>query len=554
MKRHFESSLEQSFNHLDVILRPFYQSLDIEDRIFVKLLLRPFPREMQKVMISCYENFDCPFKANSFLRETCNKIDSLVGAKLLPYLDASEDGLRDLADDQALRCKRIGLMSFKKIPLTGLDPVNGNSEVFKLCAEVVNGFGLPIPKISKSVTLTGAVKRMQDNTWWLHKLRKAVNRTLEKILIHLKQVNSKKGKYCSDLTLKRRRAQKANQLRLLDSLLLVNENEQVYSLKEISEKNVSNPTNRRHELMTRMAGFEKLSKQAKHDAAFITLTCPSKYHNSYALSGDRNPNWNGATPYDGQQYLNLVWSRIRAEFERNQIKVYGFRTCEPQHDGTPHWHLLLFLKPSDLDTLTSIIMHYSLQEDGEERGAKENRLDIKHIDQKKGSATGYIAKYISKNTDAEGLDCDLDGDDASISAARIEAWARCWGIRQFQQIGAGSVTVWRELRRLSDLECQDQKLAEIHCAADEGDWAGFVASMGGVFCIRAEQAIRPFYAEIFNKVTGQIKQSWFDGLITKKLKGIVHKGREIITRIHEWHLIHRSEKAEAAFPPLLGVL
>jgi|TARA_R110000744_G_scaffold155017_4_gene270212 hypothetical protein len=36
-----------------------------------------------------------------------------------------------------------------------------------------------------------------------------------------------------------------------------------------------------------------------------------------------------------------------------------------------------------------------------------------------------------------------------------------------------------------------------------------------------------------NKTTGLIKTSWFDGLITSKLKGVLYKGKEIITRVHE---------------------
>lgn len=32
-----------------------------------------------------------------------------------------------------------------------------------------------------------------------------------------------------------------------------------------------------------------------------------------------------------------------AALKRWNAPVYGFRVCEAHHDGTPHWHLLLFL-------------------------------------------------------------------------------------------------------------------------------------------------------------------------------------------------------------------
>ena len=46
----------------------------------------------------------------------------------------------------------------------------------------------------------------------------------------------------------------------------------------------------------------------------------------------------------------------------------------------------------------------SLEEDGDEKGASENRCDFKLIDPKKGSATGYLAKYVCKNIDGKDLD------------------------------------------------------------------------------------------------------------------------------------------------------
>ncbi|MDN4501586.1 hypothetical protein QX776_04205 [Alteromonadaceae bacterium BrNp21-10] len=91
---------------------------------------------------------------------------------------------------------------------------------------------------------------------------------------------------------------------------------------------------------------------------------------------------------------------------------------------------------------------------------------------------------------------------------------------------------------------------ELHKAADSGDWATYTKLMGGVFCIRKSQAIHPYYEMELNKETGLIKTSWFDGLITKKLKGILYQGKEIITRIHQWKL----DIVRQGFSPSLGVL
>jgi hypothetical protein len=49
-----------------------------------------------------------------------------------------------------------------------------------------------------------------------------------------------------------------------------------------------------------------------------------------------------------------------------------------------------------------------MREDGNEPGAQEHRFTVTPIDEKFGSATGYIAKYISKNIDGYGMDGELD--------------------------------------------------------------------------------------------------------------------------------------------------
>lgn len=207
-------------------------------------------------------------------------------------------------------------------------------------------------------------------------------------------------------------------------------------------------------------------------------------------------------------YLCTMWKRLRPALDRAGIGRYGFRIAEPNHDGTPHWHLLIFLAPDKLEKLKDIVLKHALREAPDEPGAHSHRVDFKPIEAGKGTAAGYIAKYVAKNIDGHKLDADLYGNPAAETAERVEAWATTWAIRQFQQIGGPPVTVWRELRRIKAIpEGAPDNLKQAHRAANklqkiEGRenasvaWDRYCRAQGGVFCgrkypIRMATATKP---------------------------------------------------------------
>lgn len=259
---------------------------------------------------------------------------------------------------------------------------------------------------------------------------------------------------------------------------------------------VANPANRRRELMTRMRGFEELAKLESLAGDFYTLTAPSRYH-AMQHNGRRNNKYAGASPRETLHYLCKVWARTRAAWKRKGIRIFGFRVVEPHHDATPHWHLLLFMRPEHIEQAREIFRKHALKEDGHEPGAQENRFQVVPIDEAHGSATGYIAKYISKNIDGFALDGEKDdetGEDLKEMSLRVSAWASRWSIRQFQQIGGAPVTIYRELRRLGDRELVlHPELEPARQAANGGEWDNYVLAQGGPLVERDKLRIRLNY-------------------------------------------------------------
>lgn len=302
----------------------------------------------------------------------------------------------------------------------------------------------------------------------MRRIRAKTNETIAEVerLLHL--VNAHRGLYCGDKTLARFDESKQKSEEFLSRSMLVCEDGEQISLAEISKHTIANPDVLFAEWMVRVRGFEEVAQHFKHSAVMVTISTPSRMHPILKVSGKPNPNFDGTSPKQANEYLNHVWQLVRAKFARADISPYGMRVAEPNHDGTPHWHILLFVAPDKLKSLKRIVKHYALKESPNERGAKKYRVNFVDIDPERGSAAGYLAKYIAKNI--SGIKAEAECDAGGQSAARwTRAWASAHGIRKFAQIGGPSVTVWRELRRLSK-PVQDETLEKLRSAADSSNW------------------------------------------------------------------------------------
>lgn len=332
-----------------------------------------------------------------------------------------------------------------------------------------------------------AIARMTCEQWWRRKLRVVHGRMLEAEAVRLGFVHRKADIYCSNETFERRQQQRRRNAATLDKLIAENDQGQQFTLAELAALSVANTAIRRGELMTRIAGFEACAKIEGHAAEFVTLTCPSEYHARLSQSGEENPRYAGHTARDGQKYLAGIWSLIRSALARAKVALYGFRIAEPHHDSCPHWHMILFMPGAALAKFREVFRSYALRSSQDEPGAQENRVKFLPIDMAKGSAAGYVAKYISKNIDGFAIEQDLFGNPSVVASARVESWASTWGIRQFQQIGGPAVGVWRELRRMG--EGKTDTTEQARAAADAGDWSGYVQANGGAVCKRKDRPL-----------------------------------------------------------------
>lgn len=445
--------------------------------------------------------------------------------------------------------------------VTVLPALLGEADQLDIVRIVCDSLGVDAPV---AITAAGAVARGLSDAWWRRVLRKKVARVVEHGSIKLGIVNRVEGAYASSNAVERRGQQLKRNADMLKKAVMKNEAGQFFSLQELAAKSTANPAIRGGELMTRIRGCEEFAESQNHIGLFWTLTTPSRFHavrvggKTAAHRPRSNPLYDGiSTPRDAQMWLRTMWARARAQLARLGVEVYGFRVAEPHHDGTPHWHALLWVKSQrDAILLQSVMWAHWLSDGGDERGAVDHRIQCKQM--VGGGAAGYMAKYVAKNIGHFDVGDHIDDSDGLQAAVwsgdvkgwqRVDAWAATWGIRQFQAIGQPSVTVWRELRRVTGDQVEQARTTghlndavawrawgAVHkVGAINACWMRYMLAMGGACLGRLAYLIQP--AKRINEVVN----AYGETVTQKRVVGVaLQSGRWLISRRQAWARVFES--------------
>ncbi|OQX07480.1 MAG: hypothetical protein BWK73_27955 [Thiothrix lacustris] len=452
--------------------------------------------------------------ANTYLRETAETVT--VTASLLG-INANDDDDSLLIHAHRLAAKFSRIVHESGLPAAldylktlGIEPPTVPHNAIRLDDGTLTDDRATVRAI-------GQEKRITSPRWLHGVLRREKTRLQELQNIRLHFVNKDKSAYISRQGLATQVLKAYLTREYMKSRQAVSVTDgRVLDMEAVMDAGVSNQTNRLAEMMMKISDGERFIKEHHPDyvPVFFTFTAPSIFHAMKMVGGHKitdkkgvtrtigakaapNPSYKTQipeikgrgknkvvtyrenTPRLSHHWITRQWATFRTWLKDTEIDSYFVRTSESNHDATAHWHGLLWIPSSIKREVVRAMREVFLAEYGDESGAWKHRVQIVMIDPTKGSAAGYIAKYISKNIAGFGIGEDFEsGLDAATGAQAVDAWRKTWGVRAFQfSQNFAPVTHWRELRRTSVSDVAERPLlAKFRTAADLSDWYGFMVN------------------------------------------------------------------------------
>lgn len=242
-----------------------------------------------------------------------------------------------------------------------------------------------------------------------------------------------------------------------------------FSLPNLEQQN----TNRLNETISVVKALEEIARSQDKIFVMITLTAAPQYHPSPTTYDPKlnDRDWNYRSVKEGHENISTNFRKVtrrlnkRLKFSTDEpinntkyssnSNVFGLRVVEPHKDGSPHWHVLLFIAPEHINLLKRIVSSVFNWSD--------KAWDIVVQDKdgaKSASAASYLTKYLMKTyaySDSSQLG-DTNHSHSSYEepferkSDKVMMWRKALGLRAYEKIGVrGRLGKYRKFRSLFDL-------------------------------------------------------------------------------------------------------
>ena len=289
-------------------------------------------------------------------------------------------------------------------------------------------------------------ERLADPLWWRRQGRKRIRAIREHLWTKLHATKIRGGASPDALYLSKQQDSAINDWAEKNLLVMPLKSGSGKSVKIFSPPVVKKARlKRRAAVLCRFDGLAKAAEKMGLVGVFITVTCPSKMHPTTTVSGKRveNSAWDGTEPRSAAAWLSGGWARVRSSAWVKRSGRFEFlKVVEPHADGTPHLHIIVFIKKDDVLEAEEVFRRCfkARERDGESRfryGLKfEQKRDV-------GKIGGYMAKYLAKSigVNEKNVEAGVDGE----TGDSVLAWRRAHNLRSFSS-SSGLSVIWQKAR------------------------------------------------------------------------------------------------------------
>jgi len=353
----------------------------------------------------------------------------------------------------------------------------------------------------------GTYLRSIDVPLQLRRLRKKHRREREVEMLNFGMVHKGKNKYASSRALRDMAQQDYRCENIMKKRFLVCDDKKI-SMDKVAKEAAEKHT---YEVRGRLMAMADIMKINKWQAAFGVVTLRPTAHPS-------SPKWDETMPDEAHAWVNLQWSRIRAQLAAEGIKIGRdimiLRTAEAHQDACPHYNFVVISSGEILARFKTLLFEKYLHNPEAEPCEASLKNRITWNTEKGDDACRRIVSYASKYA----LKTYLPADKHKSKTHRDEyersrAWRQTWSIRAFTLAGFAPSGLWKECR--SKHYAKSNVPLVIHAKNTD-----FVAFHFEYQKLIAEGKIKPIHAQAMNKYGEEIKEivghMWNDKLIAER--------------------------------------